>query len=41
VNPHAVPSQLAVPCAGGTQAEQDAVPHDATLVFDWHVPLQS
>jgi hypothetical protein len=36
-----VPSQVAVPCAGGTHAVHELVPHDATLVFDWQVPLQS
>jgi hypothetical protein len=36
-----VPSQVAVPCAGGTHAVHEVVPHDATLVFDWQVPLQS
>jgi hypothetical protein len=41
VKPHAVPSQVAVPCAGGTHAAHEVVPHDATLVFDWQVPLQS
>jgi len=34
VNPHATPSQVAVPCAGGTQAVHEVVPQEATLVFD-------
>jgi hypothetical protein len=40
VNPHAVPSQVAVPCAGIGHAVQD-VPHVFGLAFGWHVPEQS
>jgi len=40
VNPHLVPSQVAVPCAGGTHGVQD-MPHVATAVSGWQLPLQS
>jgi hypothetical protein len=40
VNPHVVPSQVAVPCAGAAQAVQD-VPQLLGLAFGWHVPEQS
>ena len=40
VKPHVVPSQVAVPCVGIGQGEQD-VPQLLGLAFGWHVPEQS
>jgi hypothetical protein len=38
VNPHAVPSQVATPLAGGVQAVHDVVPQLFTLVLETHAP---
>jgi len=40
VNPHAVPSQVAVPCAGVGQAVHD-VPQVFGLALAWQMPEQS
>ena len=40
VNPHAVPSQVAVPFIGVEHAVHD-VPHEFALLFGWQVPEQS
>ena len=40
VNPHAVPSHVAVPFIGVEHAMHD-VPHELGLVSGWQVPLQS
>jgi hypothetical protein len=37
VNPHAVPSQVAVEFAGGVQAVHDVVPQLATALLETHV----
>jgi hypothetical protein len=41
VNPHAVPSQVALPFIGVEHGVQDAAPHAFGLVFGWQVPEQS
>jgi hypothetical protein len=40
VNPHVVPSQVAVPCAGAAQVVQE-IPQLLGLALGWHVPEQS